>query len=111
MRRLAMAIPTMRGRGIAALRCGFTMPPDLAVDDAFWIAGAECQTRLFTSAGGQPAHRAVWDDDACNALTANFFRNTRQTLKTAWLRPRFDGHMRLQDRAGEIVPACLPAWR
>ena len=43
----------------------------------------------------------------CNALTHGFFRNTRQTLNTAWLRPRYEGYMGLQDRAGEILHACL----
>ena len=93
------------GTGIAV--SASTKHPDVAVDYAFWIAGAACQKGLFTSAGGQPAHGDAWDDEACNALTANFFRNTRQTLETAWLRPRYDGYMRLQDRAGEIVHACL----
>ncbi len=93
------------GTGIAV--SAFTKHPDVAVDYAFWIAGADCQKGLFTASGGQPAHAAAWEDDACNALTGNFFRNTRQTLNTAWLRPRYDGYMPLQDRAGDIVHACL----
>ena len=63
--------------------------------------------RSVTASGGQPAHAAAWEDDACNALTGAFFRNTRQTLNTAWLRPRYEGYMTLQDRAGDIVHACL----
>ena len=93
------------GTGIAV--SAFTKHPDIAVDYAFWIAGADCQKGLFTASGGQPAHAAAWEDDACNALTNDFFRNTRQTLNTAWLRPRYDGYMGLQDRAGDIVHACL----
>lgn len=93
------------GTGIAV--AAFTKHPDVAVDYAFWIAGAACQKGLFTASGGQPAHAAAWEDDTCNALTGNFFRNTRQTLNTAWLRPRHEGYMALQDRAGDIVHACL----
>jgi multiple sugar transport system substrate-binding protein len=93
------------GTGIAV--SAFTKHPDIAVDYAFWIAGADCQKGLFTASGGQPGHAAAWEDDACNALTGNFFRNTRQTLETAWLRPRYDGYMGLQDRAGDILHACL----
>lgn len=66
-------------------------------------------TKAFkgTHGGGQPRFMAA-EDDACNALTANFFRNTtRETLNTAWLRPRYDGYMALQDRAGDILYACL----
>ena len=72
-----------------------------------WIAGAGCQKALFTASGGQPAHAAAWEDDACNAMTRDFFRGTRRTLETAWLRPRYDGYMGLQDRAGTIVHRCL----
>ena len=38
---------------------------------------------------------------------ARFFRNTRNTLETAWLRPRYDGYMRFQDHAGDIIHQCL----
>ncbi len=105
-----IAEPTPRGTvlggtGIAVSAC--TKHPEIAVDYAFWIAGAECQKGLFTASGGQPGHAAAWEDDTCNALTGNFFRNTRRTLDTAWLRPRYDGYMRLQDRAGDILHACL----
>lgn len=80
---------------------------DVATDYALWIAGADCQKGLFFESGGQPAHAAAWDDDACNAASRDFFRNTRETLETSWLRPRYDGYMRLQDRGGDIVHACL----
>jgi multiple sugar transport system substrate-binding protein len=93
------------GTGVAV--SAFTKHPEIAVDYAFWIAGADCQKGIFTASGGQPGHAAAWEDDACNALTGNFFRNTRATLNTAWLRPRYDGYMGLQDRAGDIVHACL----
>lgn len=93
------------GTGIAV--SAFTKHPEVAVDYAFWIAGAACQKGLFTESGGQPAHAAAWEDDACNALTRDFFRGTRRTLDTAWLRPRYDGYMGLQDRAGSIVHRCL----
>jgi multiple sugar transport system substrate-binding protein len=93
------------GTGIAV--SAFTKHPEVAVDYAFWIAGAECQRGLYTASGGQPGHAAAWEDEACNALTDNFFRNTRATLDSAWLRPRYDGYMALQDRAGDILHACL----
>ncbi len=93
------------GTGIAV--SAFTRAPEVAVDYAFWIAGAECQKGLYTAAGGQPAHAAAWEDDACNALCADFFRNTRATLESAWVRPRYDGYMRFQDRGGDILHACL----
>jgi multiple sugar transport system substrate-binding protein len=105
-----IAEPTPRGTvlgGTGIAVSAFTKHPEIAVDYAFWIAGAECQKGLFTASGGQPGHAAAWEDATCNALTGNFFRNTRQTLNTAWLRPRYDGYMAFQDRAGDILHACL----
>lgn len=80
---------------------------EVAADYAFWIAGAECQKGLFFASGGQPGNAVAWEDDACNAATRNFFRNTRATLESAWLRPRYDGYMGFQDKGGEIIHACL----
>ncbi|MBI1416770.1 MAG: extracellular solute-binding protein [Limimaricola sp.] len=93
------------GTGIAV--SAFTKHPEVAVDYAFWIAGAECQRGLYTTSGGQPGHAAAWEGDACNALTDNFFRNTRATLEGAWLRPRYDGYMGFQDVGGALVHRCL----
>ncbi len=93
------------GTGIAV--SAFTKHREIAVDYAFRIAGADCQKGLYTASGGQPGHAAAWEDDGCNALTGDFFRNTRATLDSSWLRPRYDGYMGLQDRAGDIVHACL----
>jgi len=93
------------GTGIAvSARCAY---PDIAVHYAYWIAGADCQKGLYFTSGGQPGHAAAWDDDVCNAACASFFRNTRATLDSAWLRPRYDGYMQFQDRGGDIVHACL----
>lgn len=80
---------------------------DIAVDYAFWIAGAACQSGLFFESGGQPGNSAAWESDACNAACRNFFTNTRKTLETSWVRPRYDGYMAFQDAAGDIVHTCL----
>jgi multiple sugar transport system substrate-binding protein len=80
---------------------------DVAVEYAFWITGAECQTGLFFESGGQPANAVAWDADSTNNACRNFFRNTRETLETSWVRPRYDGYMGFQDRGGTILHACL----
>lgn len=96
---------TIGGTGIAvSARC---QHPDVASDYAFWVAGAECQSTIYFDAGGQPGNAVAWEDDRCNALTLDFFRNTRQTLETVYLRPRYDGYLEFQDRGGDIVNACL----
>jgi len=93
------------GTGIAISRSSPNRA--IAADYAFWIAGAACQAGLYFSSGGQPGNAVAWDDDACNAGCRDFFRNTRETLETAWLRPRYDGYMGFQDAAGAIVHDCL----
>ncbi|WP_112323090.1 ABC transporter substrate-binding protein [Oceanibium sediminis] len=80
---------------------------EVAADYAFWIAGAECQSTLFFDAGGQPANAVAWESDHTNAAARDFFRNTRKTLETSWLRPRYDGYMGFQDRGGDILHRCL----
>jgi len=80
---------------------------DVAADYAFWIAGGDCQEGLFFDAGGQPGNAVAWESDRCNAAAMDFFRATRRTLETAWLRPRYDGYMAFQDRGGDIVHAFL----
>jgi multiple sugar transport system substrate-binding protein len=74
--RLSFTTRPESGRTIRAARCWaargspcrpLRRRPRIAVDYAFWIAGAECQKGLYTASGGQPGHAAAWDDDACNA--------------------------------------------
>lgn len=80
---------------------------NVAADYAFWIAGADCQTGLFFESGGQPGNAVAWENDATNAQCRNFFRNTRETLETVWLRPRYDGYMVFQESGGDILQAFL----
>ena len=93
------------GTGIAV--SSQTRHAELALEYAYFVAGSECQPGLYFAAGGQPGNAVAWDSDTCNAAARNFFRNTRATLESAWLRPRYDGYMRLQDAGGDIVHAFL----
>jgi multiple sugar transport system substrate-binding protein len=93
------------GTGIAV--SAHCQHPRIAADYAFWIAGAECQKSLYFDAGGQPGNAAAWEDDRCNNATLNFFRNTRETLESVYLRPRYDGYLDFQDSGGDVVNACL----
>lgn len=93
------------GTGIAV--SAQTSHPKKAMEYAFWIAGADCQKGQFFESGGQPANAIAWENEECNAATRNFFRNTRRTLESSWLRPRYDGYMNFQAAGGEIVHDCL----
>lgn len=80
---------------------------EAAIDFAYWIAGADVQRGPYAAAGGQPGHSAAWDDDAVNAATGGFYRNTRATLEAGWLRPRHDGYMAFQEQASERLNQAL----
>ena len=57
--------------------------------------------------GGQPASLTAWTDPANDALCGGFFSGTLETLRTAHVRPRFDGWIPVFEEAGERITACL----
>jgi multiple sugar transport system substrate-binding protein len=89
------------GTGIAV--SAFSANREAAVDFAYWIASGAVQADRYWRSGGQPGHAAGWEDDAANAATLGFYRNTRQTLEGAWLRPRHDGYMPFQEAASQRI--------
>ncbi len=98
---------TLGGTGIAI--SARTAHPQAAMDFAYWLAGPEAQTGPFAAAGGQPGHRAAWDDPGVNARVSDFFAHTKATLDGAWVRPRHDGYMEFQSDASERINRALKA--
>lgn len=96
---------TLGGAGLAiSKRCQHI---GTAVEYALDAASARTQRTLYTFSGGQPGHRAAWNDEAANAHTHSFFRNTLPTLDQAWVRPRFPGFIAFQDAASNLVHEYL----
>lgn len=95
------------GTGIAV--SAFSSAKDQAIDFAYWIASGETQRGTFAAAGGQPGHAAAWQDAAVNAATCDFYLATRATLEGAWVRPRHNGYMALQEAAAQRITAGLAA--
>lgn len=93
------------GTGIAVSAFGSNV--EAATDFAYWLASGDVQRGLFASAGGQPGHAAGWEDAAVNAVTNDFYRNTRRTLDNAWMRPRHSGYMSFQEKAAARLNAGL----
>jgi multiple sugar transport system substrate-binding protein len=89
------------GTGIAV--SALSAQREAAVDFAYWIADGLQQAGRYWQAGGQPGHAAGWEDEAANAATLGFYRNTRRTLEGAWLRPRHDGYMPFQEAASQCI--------
>jgi multiple sugar transport system substrate-binding protein len=99
------------GAGIAVsavrpARNGSTMI-DEARRFALWVASPDVQRGDYFDGGGQPGHALAWDDDRLNAETLDFFRGTRATLESSYLRPRYAGYMEFQDTASPWVTATL----
>lgn len=93
------------GAGIAV--SARTRHPESAVEHAFWLASAEAQRGVYYDAGGQPGHASAWEDDRLNADSLDFFRGTRNTLEQAWVRPRYDGWLTVQDEVGTLINQTL----
>ncbi len=93
------------GTGIAV--SNVSKNKDLALEYAFWIAGAECQKSLFYESGGQPGNSEAWENEKINLETNDFFKNTRKTLDLAWVRPRHNGYMEFQDKSGDLINEFL----
>ncbi|WP_164851407.1 ABC transporter substrate-binding protein [Larkinella soli] len=80
---------------------------DVAVAYSRWVAGPECQSTLYPLSGGQPAGRVAWDSPLLNELTHQFYRNTRETVERAFVRPRFDGFHDFQSKAARLLQRSL----
>jgi multiple sugar transport system substrate-binding protein len=96
---------TLGGTGMAV--SAFSKAPKQALDFAYWIASGAVQKGLYAASGGQPGHADAWDDNAVNAATADFYRGTRRTLDTAWVRPRHNGYMAFQQAASDRINGGL----
>jgi multiple sugar transport system substrate-binding protein len=80
---------------------------EAAVAHAFWLAHPDVQRGVYYASGGQPGSATAWEDDAVNADSWDFFRNTRATLEASWVRPRYDGWLDVQDQVGTLVNRVL----
>ncbi|OCP19547.1 MULTISPECIES: ABC transporter substrate-binding protein [unclassified Ensifer] len=93
------------GTGIAV--SAFSASIEAATNFAYWVASGEVQRQAYAFGGGQPGHGDAWDDGAVNAVTSDFYRATRVTLETAWVRPRHDGYMPFQQAASDRINSGL----
>jgi multiple sugar transport system substrate-binding protein len=80
---------------------------DQAVAYARWLASPDHQAGDYVRLGGQPGSLAAWKDPRNDALCGGFFSDTLETLRTAHVRPRFDGWIPFFEAAGERITACL----
>lgn len=78
-----------------------------ALDYALFTASGCTQKSLYVQAGGQPAHRAAWDDTLADQLCGGFFSGTRLTQEESLIRPRYSGYVALQTEGGNALQEYL----
>lgn len=84
-----------------------TALPDAAADFAAYAASGAVQSGVYVASGGQPGHIDAWTSDEVNGYCGNFFADTLGAIESAYLRPRYDGFMEFQDRAGAMLHQAL----
>ncbi|MFC2175829.1 extracellular solute-binding protein [Bacteroidota bacterium] len=86
------------GTGIAiSTRCSEV---DLALDFSLYCASADVQSNIYTYSGGQPARKEAWLSEQLEAFTGSFFTGSYVSHKNALVRPRYNGYVPLQEKAG-----------
>lgn len=93
---------TIGGTGLAV--SAHCRHPRAALDFAALVASPECQRTMYVQHGGQPGHKLAWLDEAANRLTNNFFKELLPVMDNGYVRPRYDGYLDFQERAG------IPLW-
>jgi multiple sugar transport system substrate-binding protein len=93
------------GTGIAiSAKCKNVMA---AADYALFTANGRTQKTVYVQAGGQPSHRAAWDDPFADRLCGGFFTGARTAQEEAIVRPRYSGYVPLQTAGGNALQAHL----
>jgi multiple sugar transport system substrate-binding protein len=80
---------------------------ETALDYACFVTSGTTQRTLYANAGGQPSHRAAWNEPAVDALCGGFFSATRSTQEEAFVRPRYSGYVPLQTSGGNALQEAL----
>jgi multiple sugar transport system substrate-binding protein len=78
-----------------------------ALDYALFVASRGAQKGVYLHAGGQPSHRAAWEDALADQLCGGFFSGTALPQREAMIRPRYSGYVALQTDGGNALQECL----
>lgn len=96
---------TLGGTGIAVSASSKYI--NEAINVAVMLSSKDCQKGIYTEYGGQPAHLKAWQSNYTNAITNNYFSNTLTALQRAFVRPRYNGYLKLQEEAGFVLHEYL----
>jgi multiple sugar transport system substrate-binding protein len=90
------------GIGVSATRAG----QGSALAYVRYLAETATQ-KAFAASHGQPARIDSWEDPAIDSRFAGCFSATRSTIEAAWIRPRYLGYLRFQEKGGMLVERHL----
>lgn len=96
---------TIGGTGLAI--SATSKHPEAALEFAAMVASPDWQRTLYVESGGQPGHRAAWEDDRSNQVCRQFFTNLLPVLDNGYTRPRYNGYLFFQDHAGDPLQKCI----
>lgn len=96
---------TIGGTGIAvSVRARVTQN---LLDHVRYLMSHEYQVRFSPEHGGQPSAEKAWRDQKVNERSADFYLATLETLRSAWVRPRYPGYVQFQSDGSELLRAAL----
>jgi multiple sugar transport system substrate-binding protein len=78
-----------------------------ALDFIAFLLSDEAQRAIISAHHGQPALRSGWDDADVDARFNGFYRDTRTTIDSAWIRPRLPGYPLFQKEMGIVTRRYL----
>jgi len=78
-----------------------------AVAYAKWLASPRHQSGTYFYEGGQPGSLAAWTNPQLDNAAGGFFSGTLETMRNAYVRPRFDGFVKFFEAAGIEINRCL----
>lgn len=96
---------TIGGTGVAI--SGRTRVTEALRDYLDWLVAPRTQRAVIPEFDGQPALAAAWNDAEVDAAAGAFYSSTRDTIESAYLRPRYAGYPDAQIAGSAIVRAAL----
>jgi multiple sugar transport system substrate-binding protein len=73
---------------------------ELALEFSLYCASGNVQANIYTYTGGQPACKEAWISKELVSFTGGFFEDSYLSHESALVRPRYNGYVFLQEKAG-----------
>jgi len=96
---------TIGGTGISV--SSSSSNKEWAVKFVEMIVSEEGQSTFYVQHGGQPGHKSAWTNDEANLLCNDFFKSVLPVMENGYMRPRYNGYLHFQDKAGEPLQEYL----